>query len=143
MHAVNNKLHDVACINVVVVEEVADFVVAALGHRKRAEALRHVVAVAPVVVALLVLRRRVLEVLVRRREIQRRVRVRPELRPLPRPPNRLQHLVPVHVPRHRHLLHLQLHLHRVHSYIPAIYFNNNKNNFSLLIKGIIISTIYN
>ena len=111
---ISPNLHNVACINIVVVEEVADFVVTALGDGQRAVAVGHIVAVAPIVVALFVLDRSVLEILVGRCEVEWWVRVRPKLRPLPRPPHGLQHLIPVNVSQHRHLLHLQLHLDRVH-----------------------------
>ena len=99
------------CINIVVVEEVANFVIATVGDRQRAVAVGHVVAVAPVVITLLVLDGGVLEIVVGRREVERRVRIRPKLRPLSRPTHRLQHLIPVHVSHNRHLLHLQFHLH--------------------------------
>lgn len=110
-------LHDGAGVDVVVVEEVADGVGAAVGLREVA-VLVAVVAVAVVVVAgaegLLVV-----EVVLGRREVERQVWVWPELRLLPRPPHLLQHPLPLHVPRHRHLLHLQLHLHRINPYMHA------------------------
>lgn len=74
----------------------------------------YVVAMPVVVVALFVLVCCVLEVVVRRCEVQWRVRVRPEFGPFTRPPNRLQYLVTVHVSYHRHLLHFQLHLYRIY-----------------------------
>lgn len=100
----DRSLHEAARVDVIIVEEVANFVVAALGGEKDAVLVAGVVAVAPVVVALLVLGGHVLKVVVGGGEVERRVRVRPELRPLPRPPHRLQHLVPVHISQHRHLL---------------------------------------
>lgn len=106
-------LHKRASVDVVVVEHVADFVVATVGHRDVAVPVAEVVAVAVVVVAFLELVGGVLEVVGGGGEVERWVRIRPELCPLSCPPHHLEHLVPVHVTHHCHLLHLKLHLHRV------------------------------
>lgn len=106
-------LHEATGVDVVVVEHVADFVVPAVSHRDVAVPLADIVAVAVVVVALFELLGRVSEVVLGGGEVERWVRVRPKLGSFPRPPHRLQHLVPVDISYDRHLFHLQVHFHRI------------------------------
>lgn len=109
-------LHEATGVDVVVIEHVADFVVPAVSHRDVAVPVADVVAVAVVVVALFELFRRVPEVVLGGGEVERRIGVGPKLGPFPRPPHRLQHLVPVNISDDRHLFHLQVHFHRIDPY---------------------------
>lgn len=115
-------------MDVVVVKEVADFVVATVGDVDVTVTVAEVVAVAVVVVALPELAGCVFEVVVGGSEVARHVRVGPELGSLTGSSHSFQHLLPLHVPNHRHSLHLQVHLHRVHPFT-----DNTPRRFSLSI----------
>ena len=118
-------------MDVVVVKEVANFIVATVSDVDVTMTVAEVVAVAVVVVAFPAFAGCVFEVVVRGSEVARHVRVRPELRSLPGSSHRLQHLLPLHVPNYRHSLQLQVHLHRVHSFTTT-----NTTPFTLLIQYI-------
>lgn len=116
-------------MDVVVVKEVADFVVATIGDVDVTVAVAEVVAVAVVVVALPELAGCVFEVVVRGSEVARHVRVGPELGSLTGSSHRFQHLLPLHVSNHRHSLHLQVHLHRVHPFTNNFNYSFNVTNY--------------
>lgn len=111
-----DRSHKATSVDVVVVKEVADFVVPTVSDVDVTVTVAEVVAMAVVVVALPKLAGCVFEVVVGGSKVARHVRVGPELGALTGSSHRLQHFLPLHVPNHRHSLHLQVHLHRVHPF---------------------------
>jgi len=100
------KLHKATCVDVVVVEKVAHFVVTTVGDVNVTVTVTKVVAMAIVVVALPKLAGGIFEVMVRGSEVARHVRVGPELGSFTGSSHRLEHLLPLYVPNHRYSLHL-------------------------------------
>jgi len=118
--------HDGARIDIIIIEHVADTVLAPVGGRD-VPVLVAVVAVPPVVVTLPV-RLLVPEVVRGRGEVEREVGVGPELGLLATPPHFLEHLVAVDIASYGHFLQFQIHFHCIYTC------RKNLRNFSFCYK---------
>lgn len=114
------ELHERAGIDIIIVEEITNFVVPSMSRRKTAVFFRSIITVSPVIITLFVICAHILIIIIRRRKVQRRLRIRPEFCPFSCPSHRFQHLIPLYVSYDRHFLHLQVHLYRIY---PCHFFN--------------------
>lgn len=92
-------------MDIIIIEHVANFVIPPLSHWNCPMFVPNIVAMPIVVVALFELIDCVLEIVTGGCEVQRRVRVGPELCPLPSPPHCLENFVTINIPDYRHLFH--------------------------------------